>query len=174
MLKHASLLRVVLVVAACAFPNAQGQESKVAPFSLTIHLQEPKVKVGSPIWVNATIENKSDHEISIWIDNASDQGGFVYKVEAWDDKGSIVGKTKFGRRIQNEDTAEERGRENYIIVDSGGEVGLKPKETRTDRVDVAKICVLTRPGTYTVQLRRFDQESMTVVKSNKVTVTVTP
>jgi len=174
MRKHASLLRFVLVVAACAFPNAQGQESKVAPFSLTIHLAESEVKVGSPIWVNATIENKSDHEISIYVENVRDQGGFVYKMEAWDDKGSIVGKTKFGRQIQDEDSAEDGAREDYVIDRSGGEVGLKPKETRTDRVDVAKICVLSRPGTYTVQLRRFDLESNAFVRSNKLTVTVTP
>ena len=131
-------------------------------------------KAGSAVWVDVTMENKTDHDISVYRENTVDQGGFVYKTYVWDEKGAIVPETKFGKRIQDHDTPEERVREPYVIVKSGGDANLKPGQKITDRVEVTKLYFLLHPGKYTIQLQRFDMESKSFLKSNKVTVTVTP
>jgi hypothetical protein len=151
------------------------QAQSVQPlFSLTIAAEEPSVKAGSPVWVDATVENKSDRDISVYRENTPDQGGWTYKVDVWDEKGAMAAETRFGRMIQGHIPAEELAREPYVIVGSGGYMPLYPGKTLTDRVNLSKLYDLGRPGRYTVQFQEFHEQSKLFVKSNKITVTVTP
>lgn len=167
-----SIAIIVTAACFCAFAHAAAQSTKPA-FSLTISTTNSTVTLGSPVMVKVTMKNESEHNISVYTENTSDQGGFVYKADVWDEKGSTAPETKFGRSIQGHDTPEELRREPYIIVTSGGEGSLAPGQTIIDQVNLNKLYDLSRPGKYTIRLRRFDLESNSFVLSNKVTVKVT-
>lgn len=64
------------------------------------------VKVGSPVWVIATIENKSDHDLPVYraISDNMDQGGWVYTVDVRDNKGVARSETNFHRIVQGRDS----------------------------------------------------------------------
>jgi len=57
---------------------------------------------------------------------------------------------------------------------SGGYLRLHPGKTLVHRVNVSKLYDLSRPGLYTIQFRRLDEESKTLVKSNSAKVRVKP
>jgi hypothetical protein len=50
---------------------------------------------------------------------------------------------------------------------------LLPGKTITEEIIVNKLFDLSTPGTYTVQVRRMDNETKTLVISNTIKVTVT-
>ena len=53
-------------------------------------------------------------------------------------------------------------------------VSLKPGEDWRNTLRVSDLYDLSKPGQYTIQVRRWDYETRTWVKSNTVMVTVTP
>jgi len=168
-----TLVTIFTLAFLCAAGSVGAQSAK-ACFSLMISADEPTVSSGSEIWLTITMENKSDHDISVYRENTPDQGGFVYKVDVHEDKGTTVPETKFGRRIQGHDTPEERAREPYVTLTSGGEQTLAPGKKMTDRININRLYALSRPGKYIIQVRRFDPENKAFVMSNKIIVTVTP
>ena len=171
---------VAIVTAVCIPTTSRAQNAKTAqssppPFSLTIRAEQPTVKAGSPVWVHATMENKSDADLSVFRANAEDQGGWVYDVNARDEKGGKPPETHFYRRRQGHLTPEEVDREPINIFPGGGPTyPLKPGKTIEDRVNVSKLYDLSHPAKYTIQFRRLDPGSKSFVKSNEITVTVTP
>jgi hypothetical protein len=171
-----TLCAILVTVAAFCFCQAAGARGQTAkpPFSLTLVAENATLKAGSPVMVKVTMKNESEHNISVYTEGTSDQGGFVYKADVWDEKGSTAPETKFGRSIQGHDTPEDLRREPYVIVTSGGEGILAPGQTQSDQVNLNKLYELSRPGKYTIQLRRFDAESNSFVLSNKVQVSVIP
>jgi hypothetical protein len=145
------------------------------PFSLTITLAETSVKLGSPIWVEVTRENKSDHTISVYKEASQDmdQGGSVDRVFVRDESGAKVPLTSTGKSLQGPETREERNH-NRERVFSGGYFFLPSGKTMTDRVNATRIRDVRRAGKYTVQIEAVDEESKTTVQSNIATVNVTP
>jgi hypothetical protein len=175
-----SVVMLVVTTCICVFRGALAQDKKesgnVPPrFSLSIAAEEPTVKAGSPLFLEVTMENKSDRNISMYraISGDLDQGGWVYKVMVQDEKGARAPKTKFGRHVQGPETAEESA-EPASVVASGGYVPLTPHKTMRDRLNVTKLFDLSRPGKYTIEIQELDEASKTFVKSNKITVIVTP
>ena len=51
---------------------------------------------------------------------------------------------------------------------------LLPGESWRDLILMKNLYDLSQPGQYTIQVRRWDDETKTWVKSNTLTVTVTP
>ena len=95
----------ILVIACACFSTCSGAQNTTktqnvtASFSVTISPEKPTVKVGSPVWVVATVENKSDHDLPVYraISSDMDQGGWVYTVDVRDDKG--VARPELDARI---------------------------------------------------------------------------
>jgi len=168
-----ALLACGALTAARNGQSANGMPATKEAISLSISAIKDVVKSGSPVVLEIAMKNTSNHDISYWFENREDRGGFDYLIDVWDDKQAVPEYTKLGRGL--------KGREDpaYVSPDtpinSSGVVRiLKVGEIATDRVSVSKIYDLTRSGKYTIQVRRFDEESKIQVKSNKVTVTVTP
>jgi hypothetical protein len=157
--------RMFFVIALCCglvrvFAQTSAQtQSASPPFLLTISAINPSVKVGAVVWIKVAMKNKSQHDISVYVANAEDQGGWVYTVDVRDDRGRTPVQTEYARSIG--------------AMGSGGRVPLHAAETRTDLVNVSKLYDLNEPGRYTIQFQRFDEETKTFVSSNKITVTVT-
>ena len=57
---------------------------------------------------------------------------------------------------------------------AGTLVSLKPSQDWRNTLRVSDLYDLSKPGQYTIQVRRWDDETKTWVKSNTITVTVTP
>ena len=127
------------------------------------------MEAGSPVWVLVKIENNSDSDLRVYraISSDMDQGGWVYGVDVFDDKGNPGHETKFYRVAQGRDP-------DISVRTSGGAIKLKPGKFITDRVNVSKLYDLNEQGKYTIQIQRFDSESKTFLKSNEITVTITP
>lgn len=172
---HLRWVVTILVIACARFStclraqNAPKTQHLTASFSVTITPEKPTVKVASPVWVVATVENKSNHDIPVYraISGDMDQGGWVYTVDVRHDKGVASSETRFYRIVQDRDP-------DVTMKRSGGSTKVKPGETMTDRVNVSKLYDLTQPGRYTIQFQRLDPETKTFVKSNEITVTLRP
>ncbi len=141
---------------------AQGSPVSSPRFSFAITGEKSSVKTGAQVWVDAVITNNSDHDLLIYkaVSEGMDQGGWVYRVDVGNAKGVIPPETQYAKNIG--------------AGGSGGYIPLHAGETVTHRVNVSKLYDLSQPGTYTIQLRRFDEETKTFVLSNKIRVTVTP
>jgi hypothetical protein len=102
------------------------------------------VKAGVSVWMDVTLENKSDHVLSIYraLSGDMDRGGWVYKVDVTDAKGEALPLTAYAEKLGG--------------MGSGFGKWSRPRETITDRVDVSKLYDLTGPGKYTIQFRRFE------------------
>ena len=74
--------------------------------------------------------------------------------------------------IEGKDTWD--GKSSLVVAYSAWNAHVKPGATFEDHVDLTSIYDLSQPGKYTVQVQRTDAVSKTLVKSNTVTVTVTP
>lgn len=167
-----AILAMVVTIAASEQLRAQASKSAQSskpPFSLTI-TADSVVKSGSVICVDATVKNTSDHEISVF--STADHLGNEYSADVWTDKSTLAPETRLGREINNHTTPEDE-RTPQIRISSGGSIQLKPGKTFTDHANVSTMYDLSQPGKYSIQFRKYDDESKTTVKSNKITVTVT-
>jgi hypothetical protein len=141
----------------------QGQSPKPS-LSLTIRARNSSTKAGSAVWVEVTARNESDHVIRADTTAADDPGGWIFRADIQGEQGSNPPKTDFYENINS-----------YSVSGSMFRlIKLKPGEARTDSVNVSKLYDLSRLGQYTIQLRRRDLEGKRYVKSNEITVTVTP
>ena len=134
-------------------------------FSIIISASQEVVKLGSPVSVQVTKTNQSDHEI-----NNSRLRSFSgpYEIEVRDDQGNVRPETEASRR------AKKSANSNPRATRSANFSSLKPGESERDRIDVARYIDLNQPGKYIIQLRQFDGDIKTVVKSNTITVTLIP
>jgi len=131
--------------------------------SVTISGPAEAVKVGSQVKIKVVLKNISSHELGI--SKAVGPGEFDYELDIRDDKGIKVAHTKYGRDI----SPEEGGgiSDNTIIVP------LPPGGTETNTITISKIHDMSRPGRYTVQVRRYEGDSKSWINSNTITVTIT-
>jgi hypothetical protein len=168
-----AILAMIVTIAASEQLRAQASKSAQSakpPFSLTIAATDSVVKSGSVIWVDAIVKNTSDHEISVF--STLDHLGNEYNADVWTDKSTLAPETRLGREINNHTTPEDE-RTPQIRISNGASRPLMPGKTFIDHVNVSTMYDLSQPGKYTIQFRRYDEESKTTVKSNKITVTVT-
>jgi hypothetical protein len=143
----------------------------VSALSLTISATEAVVPSGSPVKVNIIMANTSDHEMLLWVMDAAERAGKVYRADVWDDNGDTLPDTRMNRILKY----NQAGCSNpcpEIVGGHGDYLALKPGETWSDQIDLTKLYDFSRPGRYHVQLERTDNR--TWIKSNTITVTVEP
>jgi hypothetical protein len=166
-------LSVLTIVGMGDADGAMAAQNLNAPFSLNLKAPVGKVKLGTPVQVTITLKNISEHDVSIWRENATDQGGYVYRVDIRDKKGTKPPDTKMGKGFKGLDDPAQATRDTPTER-SGGWIKLKAGEARTEDVNVSKLYDLDQPGKYAIRFRHFDEETKAFVKSNTITVTVTP
>jgi hypothetical protein len=165
---------VCLSFGLCA-QDAKTARTVQAPFSLAITAVEPQVKAGAEVLIDVSMENKSDQPIMVYRENVVDQGGWIYKATASDETGAKAPETKFAKRLRAPETPEEvaEARTSAMPRD-GGYVPLSSGQAIKDRINVNKLRDLSHPGKYKIQVEEYDNETERYVKSNIITVTVTP
>jgi hypothetical protein len=85
-----------------------------------------------------------------------------------DDKGNSPPETKYQRVLRGEEPLTEPW------VASVATISVDPGKTFSDAMIANKFYDLSKPGKYKIQVQRTDPASKVVVKSNVITVTVTP
>lgn len=152
-----------------------------ATFSITISAPD-SVAMSSKLKIDIACKNVSDHQIPS--SKAGFGGPWDYTVDVRLGVSEPVPLTEYSKILQGIDTGEskrtlspeERRREFRRHVTSGSTIiqFLAPGETQKDEIPVSKLYDLSKPGRYTIQIQRTDPETKLVVKSNSITVTVTP
>jgi len=162
----------VLVSGRIRAQDANAAQQVPPPFTLSIVPVAPTVKSGSDVFVDVTMENKSDHDLRVTI--GDDKAGREYHIDVWDEQGATPPETKFSRMLHHRLTPEEEATGPQALTFTLLFDALAPGKSITNRVRVSKMYDLGKPGKYSVQVVRFGEDSKTLVKSNKITVTVTP
>jgi hypothetical protein len=150
--------------------NSQAQAAKSTDlYSITISTQHSTVKVGSPIVLRIITKNVSDHVINrILISGSGTEKLSKFRIDLRDESGNLVKETPYGRTVHG--TVPDRPHGGSMII---GEEPLDPGQTLDQELDLSKEYDLSRPGTYTVRLRRLDFH-VKDINSNAVSITVTP
>ncbi len=150
------LLALAAIAVVSPSQGAHDTKSSTLPFSITI-TAPAEIKVGSEIEVRVQMTNTSANEIS---------AGTFY-VDGVD--------TAYSYDVR--DSAGNPSRRRTSDMAGSVKLGtLKPGETTEEGTLVGRVFNMTRPGQYTIQLSRAVSGSpkAQVVKSNKLTITVTP
>lgn len=147
------------------------------PISVTIQaVGGSSVFPGGKVGIEVTTKNTSNH----WINErtASDQRDLqrFFRVDVQDSQGGAPPDSGFGRSVGNRGDAPYRYLRQQATPGREDLMGLSYNvaQERTQVVSVGDLYDLSKPGQYTIQVRRWDDETKTWVKSNTLTVTVTP
>lgn len=164
----------------CAVVLAQqvAPPTKARPrFSLNVVAENKEVKVGDPVIVTSTLTNVSGNELSITMDlaakgevNAHD--GVIVR----DSNGKEPPKTDFHRDLKGEAPSARSvsGSSTTITVMNFRSFSVSPGAKFVQQIEVSKLYDLSKVGSYSVQLTGIDDVTKIVVKSNAITITVTP
>ncbi len=163
-----SLLLVQWVVAAVGAAGVQGAQSpqNLPPeLSVAIRAVKDAVQAGSSVEVETTFKNESEHPIRYEISDGYDYSRFDVR-----DGAGNQPLTRFGRAVL---LGEGLSPDDYPPTNAqGGQ--LEPHESKTlkERIS-ARVFDLTKPGSYTIQLRE-PWKDHSIILSNTISVTVVP
>jgi hypothetical protein len=148
------------------------QARPAASFSLTITALQNPVKAGSEVRIEIVVTNISNREITVSRSNGEGQAELSgYTAEIRDRKGNLISETKYGRELKAEGGTPEAP---TVTVTNDILFPLQPGKKLKDMLIVSKLRDTSQPGIYSVQVQRTDPDTGILVKSNTVTVTVTP
>jgi hypothetical protein len=158
-------MRIFLVMFAIAALGmvALGQNSRgEQPFKIVLSSEKPSMKVGSPVLITLQLTNTSDHGMFPGWGGADNLGVFD-SIELFDVRDSL------GHSLQ------KRERNPSFPLTGSSPTLMKPGETRSYYQDLTRRYDLSLPGEYTIQVSRPISENKkdVVVKSNKITITIT-
>lgn len=157
-------------------------QEPAATFTILISAKQSTAQTGSEIKVNVSLKNISDHPIWVYVDKGAAAEMEGYSVEVRDSQGRLQRTSRYywsiGRFIRGKvpKGSEHDYPDNQYdgpSVGGGGKVNPDPGETKASWFDVNKLYAPLKPGEYTVQVQRIDEETKTTVKSNVLTLTVT-
>jgi hypothetical protein len=120
------------------------------------------MKVGSPIFPSVQVTNTSGHEVVL--------GSSCYKsdVEVRDTAGNMVPLTESAWRFREHLRPGTCGKlSNPQHIKAGGHIWESFPNPH-------ELYDMSRPGEYSIQVSLYDDETKTWVKSDTITVTVTP
>jgi hypothetical protein len=156
------LLPLLLVANLLVFALGSNQAAK-PPLTISISIDKPIVKAGEEVLIKVHLTNTSDQGLDNSA-NINDMTGVDpnYFYDVHDTGGKLVRK----RVYEHPELAT-----GHAIFRS-----VKPGESITDVQDLSRLYDMRQPGKYVIQVSRRISEGKRadVVKSNKITVTVTP
>jgi len=164
--------KLLLLLASLGFLAAAFGQPKQPAFSIAISAPD-LISAGSEPKLSIVLKNTSDHEIMLGRSVQPDHGELHHDVEVRDDKGDLAPETEYHRKIKGRLPATPGKAPPPPNVWSDILTSIKPGETRNDDLTISKLYDLSKPGKYTIQVSRFDEDTKAVVKSNTITVNVT-
>jgi len=132
---------------------------------ITIVAAQNSVNAGDPIEITVTMKNMSDHDITMgkWV--GISQAELNYEIIVKGKNGEMPNETGYRKAIKE---GHIHGSRQHIT--------LKPGEERTETSNINKLYDLSMPGEYAIQVEKElpTSEGKGTIKSNTITVTVTP
>jgi hypothetical protein len=156
-------------------PQGTSKTSSGAPAtSITISAFHDSVNAGSRVDVIVTLTNTSNHDI--WLVRL--RSGADSKIDVRDANGKLAPDTSFGY-LRNGHVAQSALDETRFstndLTDNGVGEMVKAGQTTKWSMNAGKFYDMSHPGMYRIRIEREDPEDpKIIVKSNTVTVTVTP
>lgn len=135
-------------------------------FSITINASRTIERLGSPLEIRIVLTNTTAHGQWVYQDVS---GEFDYTIDVSGQDKSEPTESRYFRAVKGKDS----GKPTIVVTHGGGPRLVKADGTLTDTIDLNKLYDL-QPGKYTIQVERLDEDGKTVVKSNTITVNVTP
>jgi hypothetical protein len=168
----------VTVVPAPAPPSAPatGQAPASAPFSLDIG-RSYTVRAGLGADVLVVTKNVSAHSIVLRRQaHERDTGmlGSLFRVDVQDSQGNPPPDAELGQSANHLAEAPPDPASMALARAAGTVVSLRPGQDWRNTIRVSDLYDLSKPGQYTIQVRRWDDETKTWVRSNTITATVEP
>ncbi len=133
------------------------------PFSIVITTAQVTVKVGSEVRVDIQVKNSSDANIML-----DSPGSPSYDMDVRDSKGEQAPETELMRKIHAPQDPSTRLEGSFVVP-------ILPRGQSVQQyLSVSKFYDISTAGKYTIQLQATDHLSKKSVKSNTITVIVTP
>ena len=149
-------------------PAVATPAAPAAPFSLKVDVLPNHAKAGSNFVVKVDLTNITNKRIGIVICGAM-RVECNFGIDVRDAQGNAAPATRYLRAVRGEPT----GSPNLVSAPSYGPKSIEPGETVQFVSDLSKLYVFNRPGNYTVQVKKSD-ENEPVVESIPITFTVAP
>jgi hypothetical protein len=152
------VLPIVLTSAVLGFAQSRPANSKRQPFCIAVKTSSEKVLVGTPVVLEIKVLNASDEIMVARSAFQAYDGDPTYEYSCHDSAGNLVSK-----RIS-------------MVGSVHDPPLLKPGETYDSTVLLNRVCDLSRPGRYEIQLFRGVPMGRPeyVIKSNTIEITVAP
>lgn len=184
---------LALVLIAVAYQQVIWAQTPVARYSITISLPNATIKAGSEARVQVVQKNTTNQDQPFWDEKVAGLNGeYLYLIDVLQSDGTKPQSTKYFREVR-----DDAG--NFLpgTAGNGWLITKRPGETITSSFDLNELYEL-KPGKYTVQVSQRDNVSKissmlssaigrrtaqvsqaddiatVVVKSNILTVKVTP
>ena len=147
-----------------------GVKAQTEPMSLSIEIDKSSVKLGDEIPIKILLKNNTDQSIRLSKTRTSGDGSFEYKVDVGREDHAVVAK-KYVEKLRRKEVQPD-----IPPVGSVQFFTIQPGETDKDGVNISNRYEFDKPGKYLVQIERDLPEDLGggVIKSNIITVTVTP
>lgn len=169
----AAIATVALLITGLTLADAQSvsKDNATQPaFSLNLSAASTQVRAGEALRLVVSLKNISSKEIIIAKENAtSDEAD--YSVLAIDEQGKNASTTPYYRVLKGERQTEVP---KFVIRRSTQMLTVQPGESLESGIELGRIYKIETPGVYKIWVERLDKVSNIRVKSNTVTVTVTP
>src|ERR1700733_10740859 len=166
-------MKALILVLAASMALAQQPQPA---FTITISAGQTVVTVKSPIEVQVTLKNTSNHDLRVFTDNSYKAELSGFGAEVTDAQGLAPKITRYhdlltGGKAPREKVANPD--EHFVMVASGGAEPVAPGGTIELHMNIGKMYDLSKPGVYTIQVTRTDTADGITVRSNPLKITVT-
>jgi len=160
----------VIIIGLYLFGISASSQTK-PPISLSVEIKNPSVKIGNNIQITALLTNNTDQVfIGARLKEAGDPN-FQYMVDVEREDHAAVVK-KYAEKVRRHEIKNDPN----DFLGSFVPLELQPGETGQDIVYLSNRYEFDKPGKYFVQVEYELPESLGggVIKSNTITITVTP
>ena len=156
-------------------PKGSSQTASGTPVnSISISAYNDSVKAGRPVYIIVLFTNKMDHDLEF----GRVLSGADCRIDVRDVQGKLPRETGFGYIHNGHVAHPEHDLTRFSLndlTDNDIWASVKAGQTTDWDINAAKFYDMRQPGKYTIRVERQDPEDPKVVlKSNTVTVTVTP
>lgn len=142
------------------------------PFTISISTVQDTFKSGAEIMVGISLRNPSDKWIPVIGACAPKADVDSFRIEMEDAQGKVAPETNVLRALRG---AAVPTPEDLVAGWSGPSCGaVPPKGFINTGFVLNRFYDLTKPGKYTIHVQRAEPDSKVFVKSNTITVTITP
>ncbi|HWA96235.1 MAG TPA: hypothetical protein VG844_16675 [Terracidiphilus sp.] len=171
---HSTIVLLGLFVAHCV--HAQSPQTSSSPTSkpeFSIHVMPPPApfKLGEPVVVEVIITNIAKHEIfwATWFSMSKDLP-YLSCHFLLERNGKEVETTYFDRYI----TGRVKPDDPFKVLSGSSILLPKPPGKMFDmNIDLTRLYQITKPGTYTLHVSRYDPATKTTVSANLATIQIT-